>query len=777
MANKSTKGNLTKTVVMKANLNKEDLELWKSIIRQYRGYEDTLSKWVAQNLTDMKIGDLLPYLDKYSKNENKETGEHPINVYYQLCEEHKDEPLYKLFTYDSNSRNNALYEIIRKTNCDGYDGNILGLRETYYRRYGFIKNVLANYKTKISTLKPTEKKRKIDVDSPEDLIRSQVVYEMQQKKLKTPQDFEKILEYLNTKEDVNAQYLERMHILSEYFKNHKDEIKEYVTLAAVEQLKNFGGVRVNSEKCSMCIEFQNFSIERVDGTCTYILHLPIGKKRYDIKLWGNRMAVVNKDGTPVEILDLINNHGASINATIKNNEIYFAFTVTSDFQKPEHEIKNVVGVDVNTKHMLMQTDIVDNGQVKDYINIYKVLVNDRRFTSLLSEDKQKVFGDISKTVSFCPIEMDFLFTRYAEQKDIWYSSEARELEKVFSDILDELYAQHKGKDIHIANYISNVKKLRSQCKAYFTLKMKYKELQRQFDIEQGYNDISTESKETMDKRRWENPFIKTDKAIELLKKMENVSRQIIGCRDNIITYAYNVFEQNNYDTIALENLDSSQFENNDRIITPKSLLDYHHLKGKTMDFILSDDCKVKITNKDGKIKEWYGLDFDENGEIDDIFLTDKGESKKQENLFRNLIIKMVHFADVKDKFVQLGNNGKIQTALVPSYFTSQMDSKTHCVYVVETKNTKTKKKELKLVNKDRVRKSQECHINGLNADYNAACNISYTVKSPEMREVMCKPPKVEVTYSSPILTSAINSQVKMVTELKKMKKTTILANE
>jgi len=777
MANKSTKGNLPKTIIMKANLSPDGFTQWERVVKEYQAYKDTLSKWVAQNLTAMKIGDLLPYLDKYSKKTNKETGERPVNVYYQLCEQHKDEPLYKLFTYDSNSRNNAMYEIIRKTNCDGYKGNILGISETHYRRNGFVKNILANYTTKISTLELSERKRKIDSDSPEDLIRSQVVYEMQKNNIKDAKGFKSIIEYLKSKKEVNIQYLERLQILYEYFKNHENEIKEYITLAAVEQLKSFGGVRVNNEKSSMNLEIQGFSITRVDGACTYILHLPINGKIHGIKLWGNRQVVVNKDGTPVDILDLTNQHGSTINITIKNGEIYFAFTVTSDFVKPEHQIKNVVGVDVNTKHMLMQSNITDNGNVKGYFNIYKVLVEDRRFTSLLSEEQLKYFCELANIVSFCPIETEFLFARYAEYKKMSNNAEMRQIEKVFSDILDEQYKKYKDIDTSIANYISYVRKLRSQCCAYFKLKMKYKELQRQFDKEQDYKDLSTESKETMDKRRWENPFRNTPEASKLIKKMDNVSRQLIGCRDNIITYAYRVFEKNGYDTISLENLESSQFENNDHVIAPKSLLEYHHLKGKTMNYLLSDECKVRITTKDGKVKEWYHVELNDKDEIDNIFLTPEGETEKEKNLFNNMVIKIVHFADIKDKFIQLGNYNKLQTVLVPSYFTSQMDSKTHSVYVVETANTKTSKKELKLVSKKRVRRQQEWHINGLNADYNAACNIAHIAKNIELRQIMCKTPQTKNGYSSPVLTSKVKSQVEMVRELKKMGKTILYSND
>jgi hypothetical protein len=196
-----------------------------------------------------------------------------------------------------------------------------------------------------------------------------------------------------------------------------------------------------------------------------------------------------------------------------------------------------------------------------------------------------------------------------------------------------------------------------------------------------------------------------------------------------------------------------------------------------MNYLLSDECKVRITTKDGKVKEWYHVELNDKDEIDNIFLTPEGETEKEKNLFNNMVIKIVHFADIKDKFIQLGNYNKLQTVLVPSYFTSQMDSKTHSVYVVETANTKTSKKELKLVSKKRVRRQQEWHINGLNADYNAACNIAHIAKNIELRQIMCKTPQTKNGYSSPVLTSKVKSQVEMVRELKKMGKTILYSND
>jgi hypothetical protein len=771
MGNTTKKGNLTKSYLFKANLSEQDFKLWKSIVEEYQGYKEVLSKWVCDHLTTMKIGDILPYIDRYSKKIDSKTCKYPENTYYNLCEEHKDEPLYKIFQYDSNNRNNALYEVIRKTNCDSYTGNILNLSETYYRRNGFVKRVLANYATKILSMKPSVKKRKVTSDSTEEEIRNQVIYEIFKKNIKDEKDFKNVLEYSESKCETNKAYVERIRLLYDFYIKNKNEIKEYVTYICVEQLKEFCGVKVNRSKSSMNINIQNFSITRVDGKCTYILHLPIGKKVYDIKLWGNRQVVMNTDGTPVDIIDIINRHGESIDIVFKNGDIYFTFVVSEDFKKDDFEIGNVVGVDVNTKHMLMQTNIVDNGNVDGFFNIYKELVNDKEFSKCVSKEDLELFKELSNYVSFCPIECQFLFTRYAEQKGILVYEKLRLAEKNLTSVLDRSFEKYNDIDCNIANYISNVRMLRSKCKSYFTLKMKYKELQHKYDDEMGYVDTFSDSCVEMDLRRKENPFVLTNEAMELLGKMESVSQDIIGCRDNIIAYAYNVFRKNGYDTVGLENLESSQFERFSSVISPKSLLNYHHLKGKHIDFIDSDECSVKVN------KDLYNFTLEDDGTISDITLSDKGKYRSDLSMFYNQIIKTIHFADIKDKFIQLGNNGNVQTVLVPSYFTSQMNSKTHKIYVVNVKNEKTGKIEPKLANKNMVRLGQEHHINGLNADVNASMNIAYIAENEKMRKTMCKDPKSETGYSVPFLTSRIKKQSDMVVELKKMGMVEVLSEK
>ena len=121
--------------------------------------------------------------------------------------------------------------------------------------------------------------------------------------------------------------------------------------------------------------------------------------------------------------------------------------------------------------------------------------------------------------------------------------------------------------------------------------------QSEYDIEMGFVDDSTESKESMDKRRFENPFRNTLVANELLAKMNNVQQDINGCLKNIINYVYKVFEQNGYDTTGLENLENSNFEKRTELPRIKSLLGYHKLKNQNInDIKVSDKIKEYIEN-------------------------------------------------------------------------------------------------------------------------------------------------------------------------------------
>jgi hypothetical protein len=304
--------------------------------------------------------------------------------------------------------------------------------------------------------------------------------------------------------------------------------------------------------------------------------------------------------------------------------------------------------------------------------------------------------------------------------------------------------------------------LRAKYVSYFILKEKYYEKQKEYDIEMGFTDDSTESKESMDKRRLEFPFRNTQIANGLLEKLSNVQQDINGCLKNIINYAYKVFEQNGFGVIALENLENSNFEKTQVLPTIKSLLKYHKLENQNINNINASD-KVKEYIE----KEYYELTTNENNEIVDAKYTKKGIIKVKKANFFNLMMKSLHFASNKDEFILLSNNGKTQIALVPSEYTSQMDSIEHCLYV--DKNGKK-------VDKKKVRQQQETHINGLNADFNAANNIKYIIENENLRKLFCGKLKVS-GYNTPILDATKKGQFNILAELKKQNKIKIFEIE
>jgi hypothetical protein len=118
--------------------------------------------------------------------------------------------------------------------------------------------------------------------------------------------------------------------------------------------------------------------------------------------------------------------------------------------------------------------------------------------------------------------------------------------------------------------------------------------------------------------------------------------------------------------------------------------------------------------------------YNDEGKVIDAHLTTFGQETKDNNDFCNMEIKSLRFADAKNYFVTLQNNGKMSVGFVQSEYTSQIDSIEHKLY--------SNKKE-KLVKKEMVRPTQERHINGKMADVNAANNIRYfTLKHSEFAD-------------------------------------------
>ena len=508
---------------------------------------------------------------------------------------------------------------------------------------------------------------------------------------------------------------------------------------------------------SFYIHIQNIKLKQKENSLGFILTLSLNKKNYDIELYGNRQILKGNKNQYQTIVDIVNNPGGNINFKMVNGKLFITLTCETPIHKTNSNYKKIVGIDINLKHSLIVTSEKDTGNIKGYINIYKELLQDNRFVNLLTNDELRIYQEMSNIITFCPFEYEFLLSR---QIDNGYN----EYEKVFTDVLYKLQKKLntlKGNDKLQYQYVCCVNKLRQQYNAYFKLKNVYSQKQQNYDIMMGFYDENTESKQTMDERREKYPFRNTSEAINIINNLKKIQNTIDGCRKNIVIYAYKVFEQNNFDTIALENLENSNFEKIQVLPSIKSLLNYHSILNKTID-------EAKTHKQIGNLisKDYYNFILDDNNKIIDASFSNKGLYRLKKSAFFNQAIKTIHFASIKNEFILLSNNGNMATVLVPHEYTSQMDSEKHVIYVTKNNNGKLVK-----VNKNRVRKTQESYINGLNADFNAANNIKYIIENENWRNIFCSQPKNYTKlggYNLPQLEPTKKGQHNILSQLKKL---------
>lgn len=715
MANKKIDSKVvTKAFKLKVKIGSADImKDWKPAIDEYTNYYNKLSDWVCQNLVSTTIGDLISKVD----------GTKPYCQYF-VTENKADFPMYMLFLdkYVQGAQN--LFNLyINTVNPEGYMGNLLNICRTSYRDSGYSSEVIANYRTKLSTLDAKIKSHRITRDTvlTDDLLIEQTAYEVTTKKYEKPEDWEETINYQKAKAGANQDRIYRLETLFEFWKNNKAAVDDYINKKRVDSLIQFGGCKRKGDNPSIKIYSTQIVISPM-GLSNYKFEVKMRKNPITLDLLGHRALVcVDKNGNRKDLVNL-EKHGKSVIFQIVKNshkyEMYAIITFDNPFTKTVSMPQKAVGVDVNIKHMLLSTSMPSK-KIDGYVNLYAEFLKSKDFTDACSKDELAMYKQIAEHPTFGVLEVESLFARtmhqlYQNDKGRFNRLNVRNAYKrelAMQNVFENL--EKKYKDNHkIMFYLCSVQKLRGQYKAYFILKEAYRAEQEKYDKAVGAVTAQT------------NPFVNEPKAQEILAKLNNVSQTLIGCRDNIVTYAFNIIRENGYDTIALEYLESSQFEKHKSFPTALSLLKFHKLEGKKL-----SDWHTNWQKLDDKYKPV----LDANDCIVGFELKDNGIEILKKNFFYNLIIKAVHFADVKDKFAQLSNNNSIQTAFVPSAFTSQMNSIDHKVYFIEETDSKGKT-QLKLVNKKIVRIGQEKHRNGLNADYNAACNIEYFVTNPTLRE-------------------------------------------
>lgn len=758
---KKEEGYQTKT--LKFKVRSHDMgELLDNAIDEYTNYYNSASKWICDNL-DTKIVKVADNID-----EKRRTSKYYLAANDQNW---KDEPMWKIFTKkftndenfseqakkdkivnDSNCANILKYSIVDKNN-DNYTGNILNLTDTSYRLNGYIQNCISNYKTKIRSAKPKVRRTKITEDSTYEEKINNTIYEMVRNGFLYPKDFSSQIKYLSGKENTNEKLIERLTILKNFFQENTDAVSTAFSKLSVEMLKNNGGCTRNNIKKTLNISSIDYNIERKENCDGYILSFGSKNKRYNIDLWGRKDTIVNGK----ELVD-ISKHGESLTITSDNGTYYVCITVDMPFEKKSTgEIGKTAGIDINTKHTFLAGHVVDNGSIKGYCNIYKKLLQDKDFSSLIHKQELEEMKELSETVSFAPIEYDYLMSRIIGLGDY-----EKRVEDQLTKSLKLILAAEK--DERNRMYVGSVIKMRALLKIYISTKQRYFSEQQTYDAKMNFIDTSTESKETMDKRRFENPFSKTEIGKKLNNELAETEKKIIGCRNNIVRYAYTTFQNNGYSFIEVEELESSTFSNT-RLPFPsvKSLLNYHHLLGKTIE-------EAESVPAYSKFKNYYILSTDEEGKITDAKLSEKAILENKKTRTRDIIIKAIHFAEAKDIFCQMSNNGTVSVAFEPPFFSSQMDSKSHKVFTTKNKDGKDV-----IASKETVRPKQEKHINGMNCDINAAKNLDFMLNNEEFRNAFLL--QTKNGYNEPFYKPAVKSPATMLAKLKKMGATTPISEE
>ena len=489
-------------------------------MHEYRNYYNRLSQFINSKLLTMTIGELASLLPEKCKS----------NKYYlyMTSDEWVNEYVYKMFMSPFNSINcDNIWRVYTQTiNPEEYSGNILGIYNNYYRRQGYLANVLGNYRTKFSSPQINVKSKKLSESPTEEELKEQCVYEYVMHNLKTKKDWEEQIKYLEDRGESKIDIIKRIQTLYQYYKENIPTIKEYIERKSIESIVKFGGCVRKEDKLSMTIQFN-------PGSSNYKVKLNESKNGYTIKfsnglsfdVYGNRMGLLGGE----EIFNIPKKHSTSITFVMRNNSLYVDIPVAVPFSKVINDGEGkTVGIDVNLKHALFVTSEVDNGQFDDYVNVYAELLKDDVFVKVCHKELLDYIKDVSKYVFFAPIELNLLLSRVMKQKGYENVDNYKKLYKVeeaYLRVLDKLQKRFIDEGNNTKRiYIENLKKMRAQMKAYYILKDTYSKYQKDYDIEMGFVDESTESKETMDVRRFENPFRSTDIAQDILKKMNNVGR-------------------------------------------------------------------------------------------------------------------------------------------------------------------------------------------------------------------------------------------------------------
>lgn len=674
------------------------METIKSFSEKYNNVSDLLVSCLTTK-TIGEIGDMIP--EKCHKNK-----------YFQVTQDlkWKDKPFYTAFQPafgqkknfetpnigNQSNIDNIVWALVQVTGCDKYEGNPWDLSDSSFRKQGYVQNVISNYKGKLKSLNPSIKRKDVTDSSSDEEKSLQVIYEMSRwDNLKTPEDFKSRVKHL-TESNKKQKLIDRMQILANHYEKNETEVHELMVDCGVKQLCEFGGCHRDPQKQSMRLSDIEYTIKRKDNTQGYILACC----GVEFDLWGRRDVIKNE----CELVDIINCHGKSLTFTVENGDLYIIITVDVPFEKAAAISANACGIDINTKHNAMFTTIKDDGNIKGYVNVYKLMLNDKGLCEKLKGTPMlQYIQECAEYVTFLPTEIDMLTAQFwidydesGQKKFVDENGDKGrrhqkyyEAEPMFMHLLDKEAKTCADNDCRI--YLQNIISLRKCLKKLFLLKDNYSEHQSVYD-----------------KVEHDVPFIQTDEGKALYSEIQPIEKKIDGIMDTVCKYAYRVITMNNYGLIAMEDLTSNGIRKRFGAPTIKSILEFHGIKGCTVDELNNNETYQKF-------KKYYSDPTYENGRVSGIELSDKGERMMRKARINSQILKSLHFSDIKNRFIMSSNNGGAKISLVAAAYTSQIDSENDCLYTDENG---------KVVNKKKVRPGQEKYaINGKNADLNAALNI------------------------------------------------------
>lgn len=734
-----------------------------------------MSKWVLAHL-DWKIGDIVNLIHPNRKSVPKymlaANDRNWVNKPFFMAFSKKFKKQ-KYFTAENevNVNGNNIYAIVTYSYRDDTDSpeiykNVFGtdgqcLTNTHYYEYGYAKDVISNYCAKISTGKPKIKKVNVDETSDEETLKDQVVYEIVKNDFSDIDAFKEHIEYIKCREFRNESVEKRLEILYDFYAKNEDAVIDHYEKLCTEELKKFGGCERKSTSMSVRLDTKlNLKRKQCKG---YELTVFFQEgKTITLDLFGRKDTIDENGNDIVDLVPYINKGGhrplvLSVEYDNGKPVIYASLSVPVKYNNTPSAFAHSIGVDVNLKHTLISTSYPVE-KLKGYANLYKEMCESKNLLNSVSKSDLKVFRDLSKYVNVCPIEHKFLMARV----DVNDNKKDKECEKAIETLLADLIKKYRDcNDIENATYVENALKMRTFLKRIIYLEELYSKKQSEYMLSLNLVDKSTDCAENMDKRRFDDQykFVNTPEGSKLMNELNLFRHKVVGCRNNIVRYVYRLFKNNGIDGISVEELTSSTFgsKNRNAFPSPKSILKYHHLEGMTAEE--ADNVEAYT-----KFKENYVLQYDENGRICNAEYSKKGELAQKMHRSWGYIMKAVHFAEVKNEFVKMSNHRNVKISYVNPAYTSQIDSKRHCIYAVKVK-TKNGKTAYAIADGKRVRPKQETHINGMNGDTNSAINIDYITSNEDWRKVMLK--KTEMKYGEPQYVPVKKGQHFVISSLKK----------